>query len=161
MTKKCTIISQIINSYMFWHYLVILREFVVNIISKCVVLVRRNSCCKCTWCSENINKWCINLFRRLLNATFLNSLVIYRCNVERNVDQLKFRVEMFEGIVVEIFRAVWSVRSPWRRRHSLETKGTPLPKNKIPRRSVFRSIPYKEKLPRWCKLLVYYLQYIG
>ena len=101
MTNKCTSVSQIINSYMFRHYRVILREPVVNIINKCVVLLRRNSCCKCTWCSENINKWCIKLFRRLLNATVLNSLVIYRYNVEGNVDQLKFRVEMVEGLLMK------------------------------------------------------------
>jgi len=55
MTNKCTIISQIINSYMFRHYHVILRELVVNIINKCMVLVRRINCCKCTWYRE-INK---------------------------------------------------------------------------------------------------------
>jgi hypothetical protein len=49
----------------------------------------------------NINKWCIKLFRRLLTATVLNSSVIYRYNVERNVDQLKFRVEMVEGLLMK------------------------------------------------------------
>jgi len=44
MANKCTIISQIINSYMFRHYRVILRELVINIINRCVVLVRRVSC---------------------------------------------------------------------------------------------------------------------
>jgi len=35
-------------------------------------------------------KWYVKLFGRLLNARVLNSLVIYKQNVEQNVDHLKF-----------------------------------------------------------------------
>jgi hypothetical protein len=50
---------------------------------------------------NRMNKWYMKLFRRLLNAKVLNSLVIYRQNIELNVDHLKFRVEFIEGFLVK------------------------------------------------------------
>ena len=38
---------------------------------------------------KRMNKWYMRSFRRLLNATVLNSLVIYRQNTGRNIDHLK------------------------------------------------------------------------
>jgi hypothetical protein len=49
---------------------------------------------------KRINKWFMK-FRRLLNATVLDSLVIYRQNIGREVDHLKFRVDLVEGLVVK------------------------------------------------------------
>jgi len=48
-----------------------------------------------------MNRWYTKLFRRLLNATVLNSLVTYRQNVERKVDHLKFRIYLVEGLLVK------------------------------------------------------------
>jgi hypothetical protein len=39
---------------------------------------------------KGMSKWYMKLFRSLLNARVLNSLVIYKQNVEQNVDHLKF-----------------------------------------------------------------------
>jgi hypothetical protein len=49
---------------------------------------------------KQMNKWYMKLFRRLLNATVLNSLVIYGQNGGRNVDHLTFRIELVEGLLV-------------------------------------------------------------
>ena len=48
-----------------------------------------------------MNKWYMKLFRRLLNATVLNSLVIYRQNIGRNIDHIKFRIDLVEGLLVK------------------------------------------------------------
>jgi len=50
---------------------------------------------------KRMNKWYMKLFRRLLNATVLNSLVIYRQNGGRNVDHLTFRIELVEGLLAK------------------------------------------------------------
>jgi hypothetical protein len=50
---------------------------------------------------KRMNKWYMKLFRRLLNATVLNALVIYRQNIGRNIDQLTFRIELVEGLLVK------------------------------------------------------------
>jgi len=50
---------------------------------------------------KRMNKWYMKLFRRLLNATVLNALTIYRHNVGRNVDHLKFRIDLIEGLFVK------------------------------------------------------------
>jgi len=39
---------------------------------------------------KRMSKWYMKLFGRLLHARVLNSLVIYKHNVEQNVDHLKF-----------------------------------------------------------------------
>jgi hypothetical protein len=69
--------------------------------------------------------WYLKLFRRLLNATFLNSLVIYRQNVRRNVDDLKFRNDFIEGLLVK-----YSVLCGMSGHHDddiiIETNGPPL-----------------------------------
>ena len=41
----------------------------------------------------------MKLFRRVLKATILNSLVIYTQNAGRNVDRLKFRIYLVEGLL--------------------------------------------------------------
>ena len=48
-----------------------------------------------------MNKWYMTLFRRLLNATVLNSLVIYRQNGGPNVDHITFRIELVEGLLAK------------------------------------------------------------
>jgi len=48
-----------------------------------------------------MNKWYMNLFRRLLNATVLSSLVRYRTNLGWKYPQLKFRIHLIEGLSVQ------------------------------------------------------------
>jgi hypothetical protein len=48
-----------------------------------------------------MNRWYMKLFRRLLNATVLNSLVTDRQNVEQKVDHLKFRIDLVEGLLMK------------------------------------------------------------
>jgi hypothetical protein len=50
---------------------------------------------------NRMNKCYTKLFRRLLNATVLNALTIYRHNVGRKVDHLKFRIDLIEGLFVK------------------------------------------------------------
>jgi hypothetical protein len=50
---------------------------------------------------KRMSRWYMKLFRRVLNATILNSLVIYRQNVEQKVDHLKFRIDLVEGLLVK------------------------------------------------------------
>jgi hypothetical protein len=50
---------------------------------------------------KRMNKSYMKLLRRLLNATVLNALVIYRQNVGRNIDHLTFRIELVEGLLVK------------------------------------------------------------
>jgi hypothetical protein len=50
---------------------------------------------------KRMNKWYMKLFRRLLNAMVLNSLVIYRQNIGQNIDHIKFRMELVEGLLVK------------------------------------------------------------
>jgi hypothetical protein len=47
-----------------------------------------------------MNKWYMKLLTRLLNATVCNSLVIHRKNEGHNVDHLKFRTDLVEGLLV-------------------------------------------------------------
>jgi hypothetical protein len=39
---------------------------------------------------RKMSKWCMNLFRRLLNVVFLKAMTVYRQNVDRKVEYLKF-----------------------------------------------------------------------
>jgi hypothetical protein len=48
-----------------------------------------------------MNMQYMKLFRGLLNTTVLNSLVIYRQNVGKNVDHPKFRNYFVEGLLVK------------------------------------------------------------
>jgi hypothetical protein len=48
-----------------------------------------------------MNEWYMKLFRRLLNATVLNALVIYRQDIGRNIGHLTFRIELIEGLLVK------------------------------------------------------------
>jgi hypothetical protein len=45
-----------------------------------------------------MHKWYVKLFRRLLNATVLNAMIIYRHNNGKQIDQLAFTVSMVEAL---------------------------------------------------------------
>jgi hypothetical protein len=45
-----------------------------------------------------MHKWYMKLFRRLLNATVLNTLIIYRHNTGHKIDQLALRVNLVEAL---------------------------------------------------------------
>jgi hypothetical protein len=48
-----------------------------------------------------MNKWCMKLFRRFLNTSILNALIIYRNNTGKGADQLSFRMQLVEGLFVK------------------------------------------------------------
>jgi hypothetical protein len=50
---------------------------------------------------NRMNKGYMKLFRRLLNTTVLNSLIICRKNIGWKVSCFKFRVDLIEGILVK------------------------------------------------------------
>jgi hypothetical protein len=45
-----------------------------------------------------MNKWYMKHFRRVLNVTALNSLIIHRKNIGCKVDHLKFRIDLTEKL---------------------------------------------------------------
>jgi hypothetical protein len=49
--------------------------------------------------------------QKATETAVLISLVIYTQNEERNVDCLKFRIDLVEGLLVK-YSAAWCVRSP-------------------------------------------------
>jgi hypothetical protein len=44
-----------------------------------------------------MHKWYLKLFRRLLNATVLNAVIIYRHNMGKKLSQLAFRISFLES----------------------------------------------------------------
>jgi hypothetical protein len=45
-----------------------------------------------------MTKWYLKLFKRLLNAAVLNSLIIYKQTTGRHCEQLSFRVQLVEAL---------------------------------------------------------------
>ena len=51
---------------------------------------------------KKMTKWYIKLFRRLLNVTVLNCMVICRANSgQTKIDHFKFRVELVQALLIE------------------------------------------------------------
>jgi hypothetical protein len=50
---------------------------------------------------KGMNKWYMKLFRRLLSAAFLSSLVRYRNNLGWKYDHLKCKIHLVEGLSVQ------------------------------------------------------------
>jgi hypothetical protein len=48
----------------------------------------------------------MQLFRRLLNTSILNAMVIYRNNTEKGIDQLSFKIQLVEGLFVKYTNTV-------------------------------------------------------
>ena len=55
---------------------------------------------------KRMNKWYMKLFRRLLNASILNSMIVYRNNTDKRIQQLSFRIQLIEGLFVKYASAV-------------------------------------------------------
>ncbi|PNF24933.1 hypothetical protein B7P43_G09365 [Cryptotermes secundus] len=55
---------------------------------------------------KRMNKWYMKLFRRLLNASILNSMIVYRSNTGKRIQQLSFRIQLTEGLFVKYASAV-------------------------------------------------------
>jgi len=54
------------------------------------------------WKGKKMTKWYIKLFRRLLNITILNCMVICRANSgQAKIDHFKFRVELVQALLIE------------------------------------------------------------
>ena len=55
---------------------------------------------------KRMNKWYMKLFRRLLNASILNSMIVYRNNKDKRIQQLSFRIQLIKGLFVKYASAV-------------------------------------------------------
>jgi hypothetical protein len=47
----------------------------------------------------------LKLFRRLLNSSILNAVIIYRKNTGKRTDQFAFRIQLAEGLFVKYANA--------------------------------------------------------
>ena len=54
---------------------------------------------------KRMTKWYLKLFKRLLNSTVLNSIVVYRQVTGRNIEQLSYRIQLVEGLFTKYARA--------------------------------------------------------
>jgi hypothetical protein len=51
---------------------------------------------------KKMTNWYIKMFRRLLNATILNTIVICRANLqEKLIEHLKFRIDMIQALLIQ------------------------------------------------------------
>jgi hypothetical protein len=50
---------------------------------------------------KQMSEWYMKLFHRLLNTSILNAMIIYRSNTGKSIDQLSFRVQLVEGLLVK------------------------------------------------------------
>jgi hypothetical protein len=87
-----------------------------------------------------MTKWYITLFRRLLNTTVLNCMVICRANSgQTKIDHFKFRVEMVEALLIENQNeSVWKILG-----HHSTAKNVP----RLVERHFPERIPPTEKRP--------------
>jgi len=67
-----------------------------------------------------MTKWYLKLFKSLLNSTVLNSFVIYRHVMGRNIEQLSYRIQLVEGLFMKYVCAA-ETRSVQRRQASNNT----------------------------------------
>jgi hypothetical protein len=54
---------------------------------------------------KQMNKWYMKLFRRLLNTAILN-VIIYRSNTAKKIEQLSFKIELIERLLVKYASSV-------------------------------------------------------
>jgi hypothetical protein len=47
---------------------------------------------------KRMSKWYMKLFKRLLNCTMLNSVILFRQVRGQNIDHLSYRVQLVEGL---------------------------------------------------------------
>jgi hypothetical protein len=50
---------------------------------------------------KRMNKWYMKLFRKLLDTSILNAMIIYRNNTGKRIDQLSFRIQLAKGLFVK------------------------------------------------------------
>ena len=63
---------------------------------------------------KKMTKWYLRLFKRLLNSTVLNSFVIYQQVMERNIQQLSYRIQLVEGLFTKYAHAAETRSVPGR-----------------------------------------------
>ena len=54
---------------------------------------------------KKMTKWYLQLFKRLLNSTVLNSFIVYRQVMRRYIQQLSYRIQLVEGLFMKYARA--------------------------------------------------------
>jgi hypothetical protein len=73
-----------------------------------------------------MHKWYMKLFRKLLNATVLKAMIIYRHNTGKQISQLAFRANLVEGLSKQVCQyCKKSSRSPAGRKHYSATERRP------------------------------------
>ncbi|PNF29055.1 hypothetical protein B7P43_G13906 [Cryptotermes secundus] len=63
---------------------------------------------------KRMRKWYHKLFRRLLNASVLNSLILFRQNTKTNIEHLSFRILLVEGLFAKYATGETRVTQPGR-----------------------------------------------
>jgi len=60
---------------------------------------------------KKMTKWYLQLFKRLLNSTVLNSFIVYQQVMGRYIQQLSYRIQLVEGLFTKYAHAAetWSV----------------------------------------------------
>ena len=101
---------------------------------------------------KKMTKWYVRIFKRLLNTTVLNSFVVYRQVMGRNIQQLSYRIQLVDGLFMKYVCAeeMWSVLGrqasdntvPWlTERHFLRKVAPKTEKSKPQRRCTVCSKP--------------------
>jgi len=108
-----------------------------------------------------MTKWYLNLFKRLLNSTVLNSFVVYRQVMGRNIQQLSYRIQLLEGLFTKYAHAAEKWAAPGRKashntfprlteRYFLKKVAPKTEKSKPQRRCVVCSTHGKKKSSVYC-----------
>jgi len=108
-----------------------------------------------------MTKWYLKLFNRLLNSTALNSFVVYRQVMGRNIQQLSYRIRLVEGLFTKYACAAetrnvpgWQASDntfPWLTKRRFLRKVSPkTEKLKSQRRCVVCSKHRKKKTSVYC-----------
>jgi hypothetical protein len=107
---------------------------------------------------KRMNKWYMKLFKRLLNSTVLNSMIIFRQATGRNIDHLSFRVQLVEGLFSKYAeersrvgrRASDNTLPRLRERHFIRRVAPKSQKSRPQRRCVVCTKHGKKKLSVYC-----------
>jgi hypothetical protein len=110
---------------------------------------------------KRMTKWYLKLFKRLLNYTVLNSIVVYRQVTGRNTEQLSYRIQLVEGLFMKYAHAAGERNVSGRHasnntiprlneRHFLRNVATKTEKSKPQRRCLVCSKHGKKKTSVYC-----------
>ena len=110
---------------------------------------------------KKMTKWYLQLFKRLLNSTVLNSFIVYRQVMRRYIQQLSYRIQLGEGLFTKYVCAAETQSVLGRQasdntvprlteRHFLRKEAPKTEKSKPQRRCVVCSKHGKKKTSVYC-----------